>query len=67
MAKSHNPSKKPFCSDPTIEPPAPVIRPRNGVIGDDALGTDKFSGPDGGGKSPKPFVPPADRPKHCGC
>jgi hypothetical protein len=65
MAKSNNPSAKPFCLGSMFEPPASVIRPRNGVIEDDALGTDKFSGPDGGGKSPKPFVPPADRPKQC--
>jgi hypothetical protein len=36
-------------------PPRELVRPRNGVRTGDALGIDKFSGPDGGGLSPKPF------------
>ena len=63
MAKSKNPSKYPMCSTPAFQPPEPLVRPRNGDRSGDALGTDKFSGLDGGGKSPKPFIPLADKPK----
>ena len=65
MAKANNPNKKPPCSGQVFEPPGAMVRPRNGVIGGDALGTEKLSGHDGGGKSRKPFVPIADRP-NCG-
>lgn len=44
-------------------PPRELIRPRNGVRTGDALGVDKFSGPDGGGKSPDAFVPLVDDPR----
>ena len=45
----------------TPAPPPELARPRNGVRSGNALGVDKFSGPDGGGKSPKHFTPLADK------
>ncbi len=43
-------------------PPPELVRPRNGDRSGDALGIDKFSGPDGGGLSPFHFVPLVDEP-----
>jgi hypothetical protein len=65
MAKQQNPNKKPLCPDTLFQPPESLVRPRNGDREGDALGIDEISGYDGGGKSPKPFIPIVDRPKHC--
>jgi hypothetical protein len=43
-------------------PPPELVRPRNGTRAGNALGVDKFSGPDGGGKSRKHFTPLVDGP-----
>lgn len=58
-----NPNKKPLCNDATFKPPASLVRPRNGKQSGDALGTEAISGLDGGGKSPRPFIPIAEHTK----
>ncbi len=65
MKKAQNSAPKaiepPTTSTPTPGPPRELARPRNGVRTGNALGVDKLSGPDGGGKSPKHFTPLADK------
>jgi hypothetical protein len=61
MSKPKNPDKTPLSSDPSFSPPPSLVRPRNGERTGDALGTEKISGHDGGGKVRKPFIPPVDR------
>jgi len=59
-SKNQNPTKS-FVPGQLNQPPSRLVRPRNGAHGDDALGIQNLSGPDGGGKSSAPFIPIVDR------
>jgi hypothetical protein len=65
LKKSQNPSRNPITPDCDWPPPPGLVRPRNGDRTGDALGVDKLSGLDGGGKSPKHFTPVSERPRGC--
>jgi hypothetical protein len=62
LPKQKNPSKTSIAIQDVSPPPPELVRPRNGYRSGDALGVDKLSGPDGGGKSPGPFMPIVDEP-----
>ena len=63
MAKLKNPCTQPLYPTATFDPPASLVRPRNRECAGDALGIDKISGHDGGGKVRRTFHsynPPAE-------